>query len=126
VARTLAWVLRAGVVARERLTAALDVRAAALLAFFFFRGLRTDTFRFVRVVRLGVWRFAERIWRFAERDGFGLRDEDFTDNSPGNDGDGEVIPEVDVPKRSVADEPSAAQVFFGSGIGVCPERHDSS
>jgi len=86
VARTLAWVLRAGVVARERVTAALDVRAAALLAFFFFRGLRTDTFRFFRVVRLGVWRFAERIWRFAERDGFGLRDEDFTDNSPGNDG----------------------------------------
>ena len=76
VARTLAWVLRAGVVARERLTAALGVRAAAALAFFFFLGLRTEAFRFVRVFRVAVC-------RFADREGLGLRDEDFTDNSPG-------------------------------------------
>jgi hypothetical protein len=69
-------VLRAGVVARERVTAALEGRAEADLAFFFFRGLRAEAFRFVRFVRLGVW-------RFADREGFGLRDEDFTDNSPG-------------------------------------------
>jgi hypothetical protein len=95
------------VVARERVTAAaLDGRVAEVLAAFFFRGLRTEAFRFFRVVRLGVW-------RFADREGFGLRDEDFTDNSPGMSGDGEVIPEVDVPKISVADEPPAAQVFFG-------------
>ena len=75
VARTLEWVLRAGVVARERVTAALDGRADAARAFFF-RGLRAETFRFVRFVRLGVR-------RFADREGFGLRDEDFTDNSPG-------------------------------------------
>jgi hypothetical protein len=80
VARTLAWVLRAGVVARERVTAALDGRAAADLAFAFafafaFRGLRTAALRF-RVARLGMR-------RFADREGFGLRDEDFTDNSPG-------------------------------------------
>jgi hypothetical protein len=52
-------VLRAGVVARERLTAAFGVRDAALPAFFF-RGLRTEAVRFFRVVRLGLWRFAER------------------------------------------------------------------
>jgi hypothetical protein len=75
VARTLAWVLRAGVVARERVTAALDGRIAEVLAFVF-RGLRTEAFRFVRVVRLGTR-------RVADREGFGLRDEDFTDNSPG-------------------------------------------
>ena len=81
--------LRAGVVARERVTVALDGRAAEVRAFFF-RGLRTEALRFVRRVRLEVWRFAERDERFAERDerfaereGFGLRDEDFTDNSPG-------------------------------------------
>jgi hypothetical protein len=92
-------VLRAGVVARDRVTAALDGRAAAVLAFFF-RGLRTEAFRFFRVVRRAEWRFAERaVWRFADREGFGLRDEDFTDNSPGMSGDGEVIPEVDVPKE---------------------------
>jgi hypothetical protein len=73
-------VLRAGVVARERVTVALDGRAEELLVFF--RGLRTEAVRFVRRVRLGVWRFA-RDERFAEREGFGLRDEDFTDNSPG-------------------------------------------
>jgi hypothetical protein len=72
-------VLRAGVVARERVTAALDGRADAARAFFF-RGVRAEGFRFVRFVRLGVWRLAER---FAEREGFGLRDEDFTENSPG-------------------------------------------
>ena len=80
VARTLEWVLRAGVVARERVTAALalalDGRAEVARAFVFFRGVRAETFRFVRFVRLGVW-------RFADREGFGLRDEDFTDNSPG-------------------------------------------
>jgi len=67
VPRTLAWVLRAGVVARERLTAALGVRDAALPAFFF-RRLRTEEFRFFRVVRLGLWRFAEREGRFAARE----------------------------------------------------------
>ena len=64
--------LRAGVVARERVTAALDGRAGAALVFFF-RGLRAEALRFVRFVRLGVR-------RFADREGFGLRDEDFTDN----------------------------------------------
>jgi hypothetical protein len=57
----------------------LDGRADVARAFFF-RGLRAELTRFVRLVRLGVWRLAER---FADREGFGLRDEDFTDNSPG-------------------------------------------
>jgi hypothetical protein len=63
VASTLEWVLRAGVVARERVTAALarDGRAEAL----------ARVAGRVEVVRL------------AEREGFGFRDEDFTDNSPG-------------------------------------------
>src|SRR5688500_4059585 len=71
VARTLACVLRAGVVARERVTAALplDVRAAG---FFFWEGRAVRVRLLVRLGRLGVW-------RFAEREGFGLRDEDFTD-----------------------------------------------
>ena len=62
-------------VARERVTAALEGRAAELRAFGF-RGVRGDELRFLRAVRLGVR-------RFADREGFGLRDEDFTDNSPG-------------------------------------------
>src|SRR5688500_4401937 len=76
VASTLTCVLRAGVVARDRVTAALDVddrlaagrdgRAAGLRAL-------------VRAVLRGVW-------RLAEREGVGLRDEDFTDNSPGMTG----------------------------------------
>jgi hypothetical protein len=75
-ARTLAWVLRAGVVARERVTD-FEVRGAAG---FFLRGVRVEALRFLRAERL-----ADRldVWRFAEREGFGLRDEDFTDNSPG-------------------------------------------
>ena len=71
--------LRAGVVARERVTAALDGLDAA--GFFFLglraRGVRADAFLFVLAVRLAVW-------RLAEREGLGLRrDEDFTDDSPG-------------------------------------------
>src|SRR5687768_10784861 len=80
VASTLTCVLRAGVVARDRVTAALDLdldlddrpaagrdgRAAGLRAL-------------VRAVLRGVW-------RLAEREGVGLRDEDFTDNSPGMTG----------------------------------------
>jgi len=71
-------VLRAGVVARERVTAALEGRAAPVRAFLavFFRELRAAELLLVRALRLGVW-------RLADREGFGFRDEDFTDNSPG-------------------------------------------
>jgi hypothetical protein len=70
VPRTLAWVLRAGVVARERVTAALPLARDGRAAFALFR---------VEVERDAVLGEV----RLAEREGFGLRDEDFTDNSPG-------------------------------------------
>ena len=63
--------LRAGVVARERVTA-LDVRAAGRD---FGRALWPDRER--RADRDGVLR--------AEREGFGFRDEDFTDYLLGSD-----------------------------------------
>jgi hypothetical protein len=74
VAITLACVLRAGVVARERVTAALAGRAEAERAAGF-REVR-DEVLLGRVVRLGTG-------LLADREGVGLRDEDFTDYSPG-------------------------------------------
>ena len=76
---TLAWVLRAGVVARERVTTALAGRAEAVRAAGFLERDEALLVRVVRVVpfvRLGVG-------LLADREGVGLRDEDFTDYSPG-------------------------------------------
>ena len=69
----LAWVLRAGVVARERVTPALDGRDG--------RDGREDGRDLPRVACDDRERLAVRVWvrRLAEREGFGLRDEDFTD-----------------------------------------------
>jgi hypothetical protein len=111
---TLAWVLRAGVVARERVTAALDVRDAG---FFFFRGLRTEAFRLlVRAVRRGVW-------RFAEREGFGLRDEDFTDNSPGMTAMMRYYLRS-TSRKKCSREAFCCTGFFGGESGACPASHD--
>jgi hypothetical protein len=67
-------VLRAGVVARDRVTAGLAGRIDAERAAGFLE-LRDDVL-LGRVFRLGVD-------LFAAREGVGLRDEDFTDYSPG-------------------------------------------
>jgi hypothetical protein len=103
-------VLRAGVVARERVTAGLD----GLDAGFFFRGLRAGAFRFFLAVRLAVW-------RLADREGLGLRDEDFTDDSPGIDGNVEVIPEVYVPKEVYQTDLTLHSFFLARG----PSSHES-
>jgi len=73
VPRTLAWVLRAGVVARERVTAALAGRIAAVRAAGFLE-LRDEVLLVRARLEAGF---------FADREGVGLRDEDFTDYSPG-------------------------------------------
>jgi len=88
---TLAWVLRAGVVARERVTTALAGRAEAVRAAGFLERaeavraagfLERDEALLVRVVRVVPF-VRLGVGLLADREGVGLRDEDFTDYSPG-------------------------------------------